>query len=227
MPRRKRTCPAGYPVHIVQRGNNRQVCFVADADMAAYVNWLKEAASKYGLAIHAWVLMTNHVHLLVTPDSDTAVSQAMQFLGRHYVRYFNNRYQRTGTLFEGRFRSSLVQTDNYFLACQRYIELNPVRAGMVSDTADYLWSSYQVHALHRPVRMWTPHAVYLALGRDSGARCEVYREQFSKMMDTSLIGDIRRSLNTGLVLGNERFRSELELLTGQRLRLRKRGPKTA
>lgn len=227
MPRRKRVCPAGYPVHIVQRGNNRQVCFAADADMAAYANWLKEAAAKYGLAIHAWVLMTNHVHLLVTPGSDTSVSQSMQFLGRCYVRYFNYRYRRTGTLFEGRFKSSIVQTDNYLLACQRYIELNPVRAGMVSDPADYVWSSYHAHALQRTANMWTPHAVYLALGCDATDRGEAYRKQFSDVMNTSLISDIRWALNTGLVLGNEQFRNEVEQLTGQRQRLVKRGPKPA
>jgi putative transposase len=109
--------------------------------MAAYANWLREAAERYGLAVHAWVLMTNHVHLLLTPNSNAAVSLCMQYLGRRYVRSFNFRYQRTGTLFEGRFKSSLIQTDAYLIACQRYIELNPVRAGLVSDPADYVWAA--------------------------------------------------------------------------------------
>ena len=117
VPRRKRVCPPGYSLHIVQRGNNRQVCFAADDDMAAYINWLRKAARKYGVAIHAWVLMTNHIHLLATPGRESAISKTMQYLGRYYVRYFNFRYQRTGTLFEGRFKSSLVQTDGYLLAC--------------------------------------------------------------------------------------------------------------
>ncbi|MBT8354071.1 MAG: transposase [Desulfobacterales bacterium] len=225
MPRRKRVCPAGYPVHIVQRGNNRQICFASDADMAAFVNWLTKAAQLYGIAIHAWVLMTNHVHLLVTPSSDTAVSKTMQYLGRYYVRYFNFRYRRTGTLFDGRFKSSLVQVDRYLLACQRYIELNPIRAGLVNDPGDYVWSSYRAHALGTSARMWTPHPMYLALGKNDGERCWTYRNTFSEFLNTDVIQDIRRSLNTGLVFGNERFRNEVEQLTGQSQRLGKRGPK--
>lgn len=225
MPRRKRTCPAGYPVHIVQRGNNRQVCFTADTDMAAYANWLKKAALQYGVAIHAWVFMTNHVHLLATPESETAISRTMQYLGRYYVRYFNFRYRRTGTLFEGRFKSSLVESERYFLACQRYIELNPVRAGIVSDPADYVWSSYRAHALDVSAAMWTPHAMYLGLAHKAKERCRIYRKSMSEVMGTSLIRDIRLSLNTGLVLGSERFKDEVEQLTGQTQRQGKRGPK--
>ena len=133
MPRKCRVCPPGLPVHVVQRGNNRQVCFADDADLKAYAHWLREAADKYSVAIHAWVFMTNHVHLLVTLSSADGVSRCMQYLGRHYVRRFNFRYRRTGTLFEGRFKSGIVQSREYLLICQRYIELNPVRAGMVSD----------------------------------------------------------------------------------------------
>ena len=133
MPRKPRFFPLGAPVHVVQRGNNRQVCFASDADMAAYVNWLFEGAQKFGIEIHAWVLMTNHVHLLVAQSSENAISRCMQYLGRNYVRYFNYRFRRTGTLFEGRFKGHLVQSEGYFLQCCRYIELNPARAGMVSD----------------------------------------------------------------------------------------------
>ena len=138
MPRRRRLCPAGIPVHVIQRGNNGQVFFTSDKDIAAYANWLKEGAIKFDLRVHAWVFMTNHVHLLVTPLQNAAVSRLMQYLGRLYVRYFNYSHARTGTLFEGRFRSSLVQEDEYLSACLRYIELNPVRAGMVGDPGDSL-----------------------------------------------------------------------------------------
>jgi putative transposase len=227
MPRRRRSCPAGYPVHIVQRGNNRQPCFGADAEMAAYANWLAESADRFGLAIHAWVFMTNHVHLLATPASDTAVSQSMQFLGRHYVRYFNSRHGRTGTLFEGRFRSSLVQTERYLLACQRYIELNPVRAGLVRDPSDYRWSSYHAHAFGRPARMWTPHSVYLGLGRTDSERARVYRQSFPNAMEAGPIRHIRLALNAGLACGDEHFRLEIELLTGQHQQPAKRGPMRA
>jgi len=165
MPRKSRVCPPGFPVHVVQRGNNRQVCFADDADLKAYAHWLREAADKYSVAIHAWVFMTNHVHLLVTPSSADGLSRCMQYLGRHYVRRFNYRYRRTGTLFEGRFKSGIVQSREYLLICQRYIELNPVRAGMVNDPADYTWSSYRAHAFAMPMRLWSPHPEYLALGK--------------------------------------------------------------
>ena len=128
MARLSRLCPAGVPQHIIQRGNNRQACFAPDQDMAAYAHWLAEAAEKYQVSIHAWVFMTNHVHLLVTPSSKDGISKMMQTLGRQYVRYFNYIYQRSGTLWEGRFKSCVVDAEDYLLICQRYIELNPVRA---------------------------------------------------------------------------------------------------
>jgi len=225
MPRRKRCCPIGMPLHVVQRGNNRQVCFTSDSDMAAFANWLREAAEKYSVATHAWVFMTNHVHLLVTPGADHAVSKCMQFLGRHYVRYFNYRYGRTGTLFEGRFKSSIIQSNRYLLACYRYIELNPVRAGLVQDPADYVWSSYRSNALGQPAKLWSPHQEYLELGTNKLQRLKAYQQLFSNGLGTELITDIRNALNTGLVLGNDLFRAEVEQLTGQPQTHRKRGPK--
>jgi putative transposase len=191
----------------------------------AYANWLKEAAKKYGMAVHAWVFMTNHIHLLVTPVSDNAVSDCMQYLGRYYVRYFNFRYGRTGTLFEGRFNSSLVQSDYYLLACYRYIELNPVRAGLVQDPADYVWSSYRANAFGQSVQMWSPHKEYLALGNTRRLRLRAYQQLFLSEMGSELITNIRNALNTGLVLGNDRFRAEVEQLTGQPQIHLKRGPK--
>ena len=123
VPRRRRNCPPGLPVHVVQRGNNRQTCFTSDTYLASLANWLIEGANRYGVSVYAWVFMINHIHLLLTPGSSESISKCMQFIGRLYVRYFNYRYERTGTLFEGRFKSSLVQSGAYFLACQRYIEL--------------------------------------------------------------------------------------------------------
>lgn len=225
MPRRNRDCPPGLAIHIIQRGNNRQICFAAEADIKAYANWLREGADKYSLAIHAWVFMTNHVHLLLTPAECTSVSRCMQHLGRLYVRYFNCRYGRTGTLFEGRFKSSLVQNQGYFLACQRYIELNPVRAGIVSDPAHYLWSSYRAHAFGHKPQMWKPHPEYFALGSTTGSRQSAYRNLFKDQIDNSLLTDIRHAINTGLVLGNDQFRAEAEKLTGHRQHHLKRGPK--
>lgn len=223
MPRRRRCFLPGVPVHVVQRGNNRQVCFTSDADLAAYANWLCEAAVRYGVAIHAWAFMTNHVHMLMTPEHDDSVSNTMQHLGRRYVRYFNWKYDRTGTLFEGRFKASLVQTGNYFLNCQRYIELNPVRAGMVDDPGDYVWSSYRAHAMGASPRFWVAHSEYISLGNDAAERQNNYRALFNESLCQPVIKDIRKCINSGLVLGTERFRSEVERLTGERQRLLKRG----
>jgi putative transposase len=136
MSRLIRVAHVGIPQHVIQRGNNRQICFGSDEDMAVYMNWLKEYAGNYQVAIHAWVLMTNHVHLLATPYSERGISKMLQSLGRRYVRYFNYSYKRSGTLWEGRYKASLVQTEDYLLALYRYIELNPVRAAIVTDPAD-------------------------------------------------------------------------------------------
>lgn len=218
-------CPVGLPVHVIQRGNNRQVCFAAEADCKAYAHWLHQGSLKFGVKIHAWVFMTNHVNLLLTPNTERAVSRLMQFLGRYYVRHFNFQYRRTGTLYEGRFKSSIVQSRKYLLACQRYIELNPVRAGMVSDPADYSWSSYRAHALGCHVKMWSPHDEYLALGTSKLARSDAYQALFRNKLDQELVADIRQAANVGLALGNDKFKEEVERLTGQRQHHLKRGPK--
>lgn len=223
MPRRPRFFPIGVPVHVVQRGNNRQICFESDADMAAYVNWLLEGAQKFGVQIHAWVLMTNHVHLLITPDADDAISRCIQFLGRHYVRYFNYRFHRTGTLFEGRFKGHLVQSEQYFLRCCRYIELNPVRAGMVSDPADYRWSSYAAHSFGKSIAMWSSHPEYELLGKNAQERQIAYRNQFKAELGQDVLDDIRLAVSTGFVLGNERFRQQVEDLSGFSQRFQRRG----
>lgn len=225
MHRRMRYCPVGYPVHIVQRGNNRSSCFRSNRDMATYIAYLQEASSKYDSDIHAWVLMTNHVHLLVTPRSDKAVSRMMQFVGSRYVRYFNKVYSRTGTLWEGRFRSCLVQAESYFLACQRYIELNPVRAGLVEHPVHYHWSSYQSNALGIGSNLIRPHAIYKGLGANEKQRLKVYRELFNDAVDQDLVDTIRFAANKGLVLGSENFIHEIEASSGLPARPRKPGPR--
>ena len=157
MARLPRLCLPGIPQHIVQRGTNSQACFGAAGDMGAYAACLNEYARKFNVAIHAWMFMTNHVHLLVTPSSNDGVSRLMQSLGRRYVRNFNHTYQRSGTLWEGRFRSCLVNADEYLLTCQRYIELNPVRASMVARPEDYHWSSYHANGLGLGSRLVSHH----------------------------------------------------------------------
>lgn len=175
MARLPRIGPQGIPQHIIQRGNNQQICFADEGDLACYATCLMDYSVKFTVDIHAWVFMTNHVHLLATPRMANAISTMMQAIGRHYVRYFNRKYQRSGTLWEGRFKSCLVQSNVYFLQCQRYIELNPVRAGMVEDPAHYVWSSYQCSALGKAFDLFTPHPEYLGLGNCPSTRMENYR----------------------------------------------------
>ena len=213
------------PLHIIQRGNNRQACFAADEDFSAYAHWLEKYARKYHVLIHAWVFMTNHVHLLVTPETVDGVSRLMQSLGRHYVRYFNHSYQRTGTLWEGRFKSCLVDADSYLLLCQRYIELNPVRACMVECPAEYKWSSFLVNGLAQRAAMWTPHRIYSELGRTHEECSKIYRSLFDGHIVKALLTQIRQSTNKGMALGNQRFKQEIERLSGRRVTELKRGPK--
>ena len=225
MARLPRLCLSGIPQHIIQRGNNRQICFASNEDFAAYAYWLNEYSAKYEIAIHAWVFMTNHVHLLVTPGTTDGLSKMMQSLGRQYVRYFNYTYRRSGTLWEGRFKSCVIEAENYLLSCQRYIELNPVRAGMVSRPEEYRWSSYSANALGRDIELYTPHAIYLRLGKTLAQRTQLYRELFRAHLDEDLIGEIRKVSNKGLALGSERFKQEVEELTGRRITELKRGPR--
>lgn len=223
MARLKRLSPLDIPQHIIQRGNNKQVCFVCDQDMAFYASLLLEYSTEFSVSLHAWVFMTNHVHLLASPRVEEGISRMMQAVGRRYVRYFNREYRRSGTLWEGRFKSSLVQSERYLLQCQRYIELNPVRAGMVSDPAQYVWSSYQCHALGKKVQMSTPHSEYLSLGKSDTVRQAVYRKLFLTHVDDKLITDIRAAVNKGLALGNDRFKDEIESLYERRVRSAKMG----
>ena len=206
MPRLPRLCPSGYPVHVVQRGNNRNVIFTSDKDIAVYAHYLREGAEKFLVQIHGWVFMTNHVHLLLTPAEDDSTSNLFQYL--------NFTYSRTGTLFEGRFRSSLVQQDRYFLACLRYIELNPVRAGMVLRPEYYKWSSYAAHAIGACPSLWSPHSTYLSLGRTCEQRQDRYRKLIRRELNQDDLRKIRHSVNSGLTLGSMEFRQQIDKLLG-------------
>ena len=223
MARLQRISPAGIPVHVIQRGNNRQACFVSDEDHRAYVGWLKEYSKKYEVDIHAWVMMTNHVHLLCTPRQEGALSRMMQSQGRHYVRYFNFEYRRSGTLWEGRYRSCLIQEERYLLEVYRYIELNPVRAEMVTNPGEYRWSSYQINGLGKVSSLCTPHLEYLSLGMEPLERQKNYRALFTHHVDDVLLEEIRTNTNKGMAVGNDRFKEEIEALTGRRVRAKKRG----
>jgi putative transposase len=223
MPRKPRVSLAGVAEHVIQRGNNRQVIFACEDDMRAYVTWLKQYSKKYNVAIHAWVLMTNHVHILCTPSTHTAVSQMMQSLGRMYVMYFNKAYKRTGTLWEGRYRSCLVQSEEYLLALYRYIELNPVRAGMVQEPSEYSWSSYQCNGLGKHSDLLTAHPVYLSISEDVNKRQVDYRQLFAHHVEPKMIDDIRQATHKGLALGNAQFKFTIEALSGRSVIEGKRG----
>jgi len=204
------------PQHVVQRGNNRQACFFAEQDYLVYLDKLKEYSKKYQVAVHAYVLMTNHVHLLMTPSTEKGVSQLMQSLGRYYVRYVNQTYQRSGTLWEGRYKSTLVNSEQYFLLVSRYIELNPVRAAMVTHPAEYPWSSFQSNALDKNIELLTTHSLYLALGNNAIERKKAYQALFSAHVGESALQEIRDATNKAWVLGDNRFKQQIELETGRR-----------
>jgi putative transposase len=226
MARLPRVSTIGVPVHLIQRGNNRQTCFVSLEDFSAYIGWLKEYSIKYAVDIHAWVLMTNHVHLLCTPHQDGAVSLMMQSVGRRYVQYFNYHYQRSGTLWEGRYKSCLVQAEQYLIEVYRYIEMNPVRAKMVEDPSAYFWSSFQINALGKESDLCTPHPEFLRLGNTKNERMKNYRALFAHHLEGELLNEIRLSVNKGMAIGHERFKDEIEKLTGRRLKPKKVGRPT-
>ena len=218
MPRQLRLVLPGVALHIIQRGNDRQACFRRDGDYLLYLLHLRELASKHGCAVHAYCLMSNHVHLLVTPATADALSALMQNLGQRYVQYVNRTYGRTGTLWEGRFRSCVAESARYVLACYRYIELNPVRAGMVDQPESYSWSSYRANAEGRDDRLVTPHSEYLSLGQDSESQCNAYRGLFGNALEPSLLENIREATNGGYPLGSEMFKSGVVLPLGRRLK---------
>jgi len=217
MPRRARLSLPGIPWHIIQRGNNRSACFYTDDDYHLYLDTLKEQADKYGCRVHAYVLMTNHVHLLITPERKESAALLMKHLGQRYVQYINRTYKRSGTLWEGRFRSCLTQSTDYVLACYRYIELNPVRANMVSHPRGYPWSSYCVNAEAKSSDLIAHHEEYLALAECNRSRQQAYRNLFNAHMDSDVINDIRTSTNGNFVLGSERFKEEISIMLKRRV----------
>ena len=204
MPRRSRMYLPGYPYHIVQRGNNREASFVEPDNYQFYLELWRECAGRYGVAIHAYCLMTNHVHFLVTPERPDSISFATKVVGSRYAQYFNKAYHRTGTLWEGRHKSSLVQSDRYFLTCSRYIELKPVAANMVNKPDQYKWSSYLNNAWGRE-GIIVPHKEYLRLGSNAGDRQYAYRELFRYSLSTADIHTIEDAARYNRPVGDSRF----------------------
>jgi putative transposase len=200
----------GVAQHIIQRGNNRQACFHTPEDFTAYCAALARLNAECGVAIHAYVLMTNHVHILATPSAPSSIPKLMQRLGSRYVGHVNHRYGRSGALFEGRYRSTVVDTDVYLLRLMRYIELNPVRAGMVAAPDQYRWSSYGCNAAGRADSVVTAHPLYEALGLDLEERRVAYRALFNQELEPETLVQIREASHHGWALGNDRFRAEIE-----------------
>lgn len=218
MPRQSRFILPGVAVHVTQRGNNRADCFRRDSDYMVYLLHLHELSEKLTCAVHAYCLMTNHVHLLLTPPTAAACMVLMRNLGQRYVQYFNKTHARTGTLWEGRYHSCVVQSSRYVLACHRYVELNPVRAGMVRDPRAYAWSSHGANAGFGANRMLTPHTEYLALSEDPCARGAAYRGLFEEAIEPSVLDRIRGATLGGYPLGSDGFKSEVERQLGRKLR---------
>ena len=225
MPRTLRIIFPGVAVHVIQRGHNRAACFRHDADYLVYLSHLRHLAHKHECEVHAYCLMTNHVHLLLTPPSVESCSALMRDLGQRYVQYFNARHVRTGTLWEGRFRSCLVESARYVLACYRYIELNPVRAAMVNHPGGYLWSSFAVNSGARSDPLVTAHAEFAALATEGEKRHAAYRGLFDTALDEPLLRAIRDATNGGYPLASDSFKSKVMTPLGARTAPGKPGPR--
>ncbi|MFZ6045086.1 transposase [Pseudomonas sp. CR3202] len=225
MPRVGRVLLPNYPHHMVQRGHNRQVVFAEDADFERYLADLRELKDAFGVKVYAYCLMTNHVHLLLAPDDSLAgLSQLMKTLAARATRYRNRLEGRSGTLWESRFKSSIVQSDAYLLACSRYIELNPVRAGMVAEAADYPWSSYALRIGGAPEQNWLDDdPCFKALGATDEERRRRYTEFVRQAVPAEELSLIREAIQRGQLTGNNRFVDEVERIAGVRIERRKQG----
>ena len=217
MARLPRLTLPGYPHHVIQRGNNRQAIFASLADYQTLLDQLRVNADKFGVAIHAYVLMTNHFHLLATPQTADALPQMMQAVGRSYVRYFNDAQGRSGTLWEGRYKSTLVQTDRYLLACMAYIDLNPVRAGLVAQAADYAWSSHGHYIGRKTDKLVTLHSLNWELGNSPFVREAAYADLVHAGVSAQQQADLTQSALSGWALGEEDFVADLQKKTKRRV----------
>ncbi|CDS51285.1 Transposase and inactivated derivatives [Polaromonas sp. CG9_12] len=223
MARLPRLAVPGYPHHIIQRGNNRQTIFSSAADFQVLLSLLEENAQKFGVAVHAYVLMDNHFHLLATPTTSDGLPQMMQAVGRRYVRYFNDRQGRTGTLWDGRYRSNVIDTDGYLLACMAYIDLNPVRAGLVREAAAYPWSSHAHYVGQRADRLVTPHALFWTLGNTPFSREAAYAALVAQGIAPEQQQQLTGAALGGWALGNDRFVANLQKQISRRVMKSKAG----
>lgn len=223
MARLPRLIVPAQPHHVIQRGNNRQPIFLDAADYSTFLGWLRAAAKTFKVAVHAYVLMPNHVHLLVSPADQPGLGQMMQWIGRYYVPYFNRRYGRIGTLWQGRYKTSVVDSERYFMVCSRYIELNPVRAGLAQGPAEYPWSSYPHHAGVKSDPLITDHPLYWALGNTPFEREAAYARLVSQALTRAELDSINQAVLKGWPLGSERYKADLEQQMKRRILPAKRG----
>jgi putative transposase len=217
MARLPRLTLPGYPHHVIQRGNNRQAIFACAADYRVMLDLLEENAKKFDVLVHAYVLMSNHLHLLATPQAADGLPKMMQAVGRSYVRYFNDTQKRSGTLWEGRYKSTVIQADRYLLACMVYIDLNPVRAGLVMQPQDYPWSSYLHYLGVRTDRLITPHALYWELGNTPFAREAAYAELVQSGINPVQQAALTDATLSGWALGEPDFVADLQKRTERRV----------
>jgi len=211
MPRRARMYLPNFTYHIVQRGNNHQACFFAKDDYLYYLERLRCIMPRYGVKLHAYCLMTNHIHLLMTPKLETSISDTLRVVGSSYAQYINKTYRRTGTLWEGRHKASAVESESYLLRCYRYIELNPVNANMVESPEEYRWSSYHSNAWGDASTIVTPHLEYLSLGKDTESRCFHYRELFKVDLSQQDLHSFKKAAHYSVPVGSDRFVEQIKI----------------
>ena len=223
MARLPRLVLPNHPHHIIQEGNDRQLIFREDEDYQRFLGWLKESAREFKVAVHAYVLMPNHLHLLASPATEEGLARMMQRVGRYYVPWFNQKYERLGGLFRGRFKTSLIDSERYFMMCSRYIEFNPVRNGVVSDPVDYPWSSYAHHAGVRQESLIIDHALYWGLGNTPFQREAAYIELARQPLSAAELDSINQAVLKGWPLGSEAFKTQLQLKAKRQVLPAKRG----
>jgi len=223
MPRKPRFFLPNVPNHVVQRGRNRDPVFYETADYLYYLTKLKDALIKYDVELHAYVLMTNHVHLLMSAKEVSGVSLVMQYVGRFYVSYINHKYGFSGSLWEGRFKSNLIDSDRYLFACMRYIELNPVRAGMVSSPDEYVYSSYHCNALNLADELITPHAEFVKLSDKLDLRSVFYANLFEQVIPNDVLAELKAGYQSGTPAGSGQFKESIEKVLQRKLGYAVRG----
>lgn len=223
MPRKPRMYLAGVPCHVIQRGNNRDATFFSEQDYQFYLECLYDASLKYHVDIHAYVLMTNHVHLLMTPLEKDSISLLMQSIGRRYVQYINKEYRRTGTLWESRHKASLVDSEKYLLLCSRYIELNPVNANMVKHPSGYKWTSYLHNTQGKPNRLISAHETYNRLGLCDTERQRAYAALFENRLDSNDVKVIRNAVQFSMPTGDTNFKRQIEQALSRKVGYAHRG----